>query len=182
MRDAAGCHQLLSCEMQIISKKHSWSLTTGSAPSEPAWFVNALVPGAVEEGTYHPFNLAQGPMRCCAVWCGSCGSEVGWRFGPRAQLDNDKLLTYEGRFGLVASACVTVPGPVAAAEESVYGLEGDEEDEDETGGWRMRVPMALLQHLFGLRSGTDDGLDLEAILREARRPPQSRSPGSPRPA
>ena len=175
----SGCQQLLSFAAQIISKKHSWSLSTKNTRSEPAWFVNALVPGAVEEGTYRPFNLAQGPMQCCAVWCSSCGSEIGWRFGLRAQAANDKLLSYEGRYGLVQSACVSVAGPVAPkSEDSAYGLEGDAEDDEDPSSWRMRVPMALLQHLFGLRD-SGDTLDLETILREARRPPGGTGPGSP---
>jgi hypothetical protein len=72
---APGCSQLLSSAVQIMSKKHSWSLSSSSF-SETAWFVNMLVPSAVKEQQYQHFNLAQGPMLCCGITCSSCGSEL----------------------------------------------------------------------------------------------------------
>jgi hypothetical protein len=65
----------LSSAVQIMSKKHSWSLSSSSF-SETAWFVNMLVPSAVKEQQYQHFNLAQGPMLCCGITCSSCGSEL----------------------------------------------------------------------------------------------------------
>jgi hypothetical protein len=171
-----GCLRLLSSVPQIISKKHTWRLQNAEQ-SEAAWFVNAVVRDAVEEGVYTSMNLAQGAMMCCAIYCRGCGRELGWRFGARADEGRNRLLWYEGRYGLVQSTCkLVMPGLM----ESAYGCEGDEEYEEDLGGWRTRVPLALLHHLFGIR-GSGDGqfLDLDAILRGARLPMQSRSPGSP---
>ena len=39
-----------------------------------------------------------------------------------------------------------MPGPLGPSDgESEYGCEGDTDEDDDLGGWRMRVPMALLQ-------------------------------------
>ena len=48
----------------MISKKHSWSLKR-KEHSEAAWFVNALVPGAVVEDEFAPFNLSQVNRSIC---------------------------------------------------------------------------------------------------------------------
>ena len=73
------------------ANEHTLPLETpsqSSQRSDDAWFVNALVPGAVLEGAYSPMTLTQGPMECAPIMCASCSAEV------RRPLDPDNACLF----------------------------------------------------------------------------------------
>ena len=78
-------HAVTEQRMNILCR---FAPSQSSQRSDEAWFVNALVPGAVLEGAYSPMTLTQGPMECAPIMCASCSAEV------RRPLDPDNACLF----------------------------------------------------------------------------------------